>query len=267
MRPGQIVVYLLGLCLLAGTGIGVWEALQGGGGGAAAAELRGVVGLLAAPPATGQGRAHARVSLVWTPETSQVKCYVGKVFTGIAGEGGETAAAKKLQEVAQVATQQKIAVNLVVDADPRVPYGHVLHVVNVVSITTGAAPTFALPAEAVIPPKPRNAPGPGLPVVANARTVNFETPPWLLSLDGASGAWSLGVHGRSLQPMQFDAIPAQLQQVRAQLKPGQGSAILISLPADSTWGVAQAAIQRLRAGGLTEGVFLCRLPAPAPARK
>jgi len=269
MRVGTLLVLLLGLIVVGGAGIAGWDALRTRSG--APERIYGVGALVIAPPPQQQnGPLQAMITVTWNVATRQAKCYVGQSFCGVVGQGGEVAGAKKLREVAQSAANAKLIVNVVVDADTKLPYGHLLHVVNVMTRATGAVPTFRSPPQPIGPPAARNAPSPGLPEVELARPVTYNGPTWLLRLDGVTGTWKLGFAGDPLSTVRLDEVAPRVQQVRQTLGPGQADAALIWLPKDANWGIALAAVQRLRAAGLQQCVFLTSAPkappaAPAPA--
>jgi len=66
-----------------------------------------------------------RVTLTWNVATRQAKVYVGQSFTGIADQGGLSAAKKKVRQIKATGTEKAE-----IDCDPKIPFRYVVETLN-----------------------------------------------------------------------------------------------------------------------------------------
>ncbi|MHC5020258.1 MAG: ExbD/TolR family protein [Planctomycetota bacterium] len=79
-----------------------------------------------------------RVTLTWNVTTRQAKVYVGQTFTGIADQGGLSAAKRRVRQILSAGTEKAE-----IDADPGIPYRYVVETLNMLIASRTKEISFA----------------------------------------------------------------------------------------------------------------------------
>lgn len=284
MRRGLLLLLLLGLVVVIGAAVGGWQALRSEARPSGPTGWYGVrANVKAAPPPRAPGAPFrllpARITITWNVATRQAKVYVGQSFVGIVGQGGETRAAQQIAKLVSAAAPTGTPLESDLDADTMLPLQHLLQVLSALERLPATDSEVRTPVRPALLAEPtarktfgpksplgrRANPSSALPELEFAPPIRSERESLIVAFDAEAGIWRAGGDANALELVRPTELKQWLTRVLSEHGDRENLQVLLSLPKETPWKLAQDIAGVLLAQGVTDFYFRAAPPqAPKP---